>query len=124
MTTWRKNAVKVVSWALLSGWSFYRGESKAGAGGPSICTKQSAANGPEQTGTVDLEGEYVDMAELLKDNVEADSRREWTDPGAMPQGDPRLQELDAILQRVCYCSVCQVPTKGKGVVGIPGPNDS
>ena len=62
----------------------------------------------------------MDMAELLKDNAEVERRRLT----AGESGQTRLRKLDAMLQHICCCSVCQVPTKGKGVVGIPGPNDS
>ena len=37
-----------------------------------------------------------------------------TDSEGMPKGDPRLRELDAMLQCICYCCVCKVtPQKAR-----------
>ena len=76
-------------------------------------------------------GEYVNMAELLKENLEAERRRALRRGGvtvdvphqASEKGGPRHNELASVLQHVCGSHVCQQPGKDQGDVGLSGPHD-
>ena len=78
-----------------------------------------------------LKGENEDMAELLKDNMEAEMMR-FLAEGEYGQGNigqrmsrrgPRHDELAAMLQHVCCRYLQQVPRESTGVVGLSGHDD-
>jgi hypothetical protein len=63
-----------------------------------------------------VKGEYVNMAELLKDNLEVERRRALSDGKRKPVSlaDTRSfgpPELATVLQHVCCGDVCQRPGK-------------
>ena len=69
-----------------------------------------------------LKGEYVDMCELLKDNIEAERKRTVSESRA--SGDPLLKatQLREIPDMLSWLQ-CFSLLKSEGVTGVPGSND-
>ena len=72
-------------------------------------------------------GEFVDMAELLKDNMEVERRRaaQGGERSAHPgqERGPRPAKLVLLLQPVCGNRVRKSPSQSQRNVGIPGYHD-
>ena len=73
-------------------------------------------------------GEYVDMADLLRDNLEADRRRATAQRGSQQQGQakatrrevPRPALVGPVFLHICWGGGGETPPPGQAVLGIPG----